>query len=436
MVEFTRRQFVQAGGTALGGLAVGATVTAAESEDRYIVKANGNKLAGSDVTVVHDLPEIGYAVVEGAESNVKRLGTYAPDVRFSLDLPTDAVTADEGSATDEPLYPLQWDKRTQNVPDAHEVTRGEGTRVAIVDTGVAADHPDLDHAVNEDLSRDFTGDGYGAGGPYGGYHGTHVAGIVAADDDDETGVVGTAPDTEIVDCRVFSPDTLASFADILAALVYSARIGCDAANVSIGSYPVSRQGFGKFYGKVLNHTMAYVRRQGTVVVVSAGNDAADLQHDGSVISLPNEASNVLSVSATGPVGFNWGGEGLAEPYDTPAVYTNYGTNAITLAAPGGNYDPEMPPGWYYDLVLNTTATPAFSEDGEYLGATYDYGWVAGTSMAAPQVTGAAALVRSTDPSLNANQVRGRLERTAEDDYPDEKTYYGAGVLDPDAAVSE
>ncbi|QDX40998.1 S8 family serine peptidase [Salarchaeum sp. JOR-1] len=436
MVEHTRREFLTLSGAALGGIAVGSTVTAAESTERFIVKAKGKKLEKSDVTVVHDLSEIGFAVVEGAESEVKRLGKYAPDVVYELDLPTDPITTEDAEeATDEPLYPLQWDKQTQNIPEAHEVTRGEGTRVAIVDTGVAACHPDLKHAVNVDLSRNFTGDGYGAGGPYGGYHGTHVAGIVAANDQNDAGVVGTAPGTEIVDCRVFSPDALASFADILAAVVYSANIGCDAANLSIGAYPVSRRGFGSFYGKVVNKTMSYARRQGTLVVVSAGNDAADLQHDGPVISLPNEAANVLSISATGPIGFAHGEAGLESPYDTPANYTNYGTNAINIAAPGGNYDLSQPAGWYYDMVLNTVALPTFA-DGEYQGAEYTYSWVAGTSMAAPQVAGAAALVKSTDPGLNANQVRGRLERTADGDYPADKTYYGKGVLDPYAAVTE
>lgn len=434
MAGYDRRSFLKVSGTALGGIAVGSTVTVATSSERFLVDSNGTseteaEAAGLDV--VHALPEIDLLVVEGEESAVESLGgTYAADSTYSLDLPVERdapITAE--SASDEPLYPLQWDKQAQNVPEAHEITRGEETRVAVIDTGVAAGHPDLQHAVNEDLSRDFTGDGYGAAGPYGGYHGTHVAGIVAANDRNEVGTVGSAPGTEIVDCRVFSPNANASFADIVAAVVYSARIGCDAANLSLGSYPSSRTANGQFYGKVLNRTMSYAKNRGTVVVASAGNDAADLQHDGELISLPNEAANVLSVSATGPLGFNDGEEGLDSPTYTPANYTNYGTNTVDLAAPGGNYDPDYPTGWYYDMVLNALAEPQFDADGNYLGATYSHSWIAGTSMAAPQVAGAVALVRSRDPDLNANQVRKRLRNTA--DVPDEfdKTYYGAGELD-------
>ncbi|WP_158056890.1 S8 family serine peptidase [Halorussus halophilus] len=442
MVRHTRRSFLKVSGAAMGGIAVGSSVAVATSTERFIV--DSKKTSKSDATaagleVVHDLSEVDLLVVSGAESDVESLGAkYAPDTVYSLDLPDTSapITAEEASATDEPYYPIQWDKQSQNVPDAHEITQGEGTRVAVIDTGVAAGHPDLAHAVNTDLSQDFTGDGYGAGGPYGGYHGTHVAGIVAANDDNEEGVVGTAPETEIVDCRVFSPSSLASFADILAAMVYSANIGCDAANLSLGAYPVLRESNGQFYGKVLNRTTSYVHNQGTVLVIAAGNDAADLQHDANLISLPNEAANVMSVSATGPIGFNWGDAGLESPTYTPAKYTNYGTSAIDVAAPGGNYDPEFPTGWYYDLVFNTIAEPVFDSDGNYQGATYGYAWLAGTSMAAPQVAGAAALLKSQNPEYSANNVRSVLRNTA--DVPEEfdRAYYGSGVLNPLAALQE
>ena len=85
----------------------------------------------------------------------------------------------------------------------------------------------------------LTGDGFGAASAAGGYHGTHVGGIVGASDNG-AGVIGTVPATELVDCRVFSPSSLASFGDILAAVVYSAEIGADAANLSLGAYPIPR----------------------------------------------------------------------------------------------------------------------------------------------------------------------------------------------------
>jgi subtilisin family serine protease len=436
MSDTTRRTFVKISGAALGGIAVGSTVTAAESTDRFVLNTRGYSGSVGDLTVVHDLDAIDAMVVEGSESDVEALGVdYGRDTQYELDLPVaeeTPVEADE-DATDEPFYALQWDKEAQGVPDAHEVTRGEGTRVAVIDTGVAAGHPDLAHAVNEGLSRNFTGDDFGAPGPWGGYHGTHVSGIVAADDENDLGTVGTAPGTELVDCRVFSPGALAWWSDILAAMVYSADIGCDAANLSLGAYPVPRQGLGEFYGRFLNRVTTYCNSQGTLLVIAAGNSGADLQHDGSVISLPNEAANVVSVSATGPIGFGWGDEGLREAFDSPAFYTNYGTNAIDVSAPGGDADlSAIGTGvtWYLDLVLSTVAIPDF-ENGDH---GYGWGWAAGTSMAAPQVAGAAALVKSVNPGFNANQARQRIENTADD--VGDKAYHGSGFVDPNGAVRE
>ena len=107
--------------------------------------------------------------------------TAAPDVEIRLDDPSvneAAPTLEESTAVDEPGYGLQWDKEALDVPTAHETTGGEGTRVTVIDTEVAAGHPDPE--VNEDLSRNFTGDGLGSGNAGGGYHGTHVGGIVGA----------------------------------------------------------------------------------------------------------------------------------------------------------------------------------------------------------------------------------------------------------------
>jgi len=449
MVDHTRRSVLKGSGIALGGLAATGSVTASTSDERFLVEAKpGDNLSGLEI--VHDLRDaVRLAVVKGdADILDARKLDYAPDTVYHRDLPVSPVQADStNEATDEPLYGLQWDKQVTNVPEAHEVTRGAGARVAVIDSGVAAGHPDLQHAVNVDLSRNFTGDDYGAGGPYGGYHGTHVAGIIAADDQNDVGVVGTAPGAEIIDCRVFSQTDGASFANILAAVVYSASIGCDVANLSLGAYPVSRKAIGSFYGTVLNRVFAYARRNGTLLIVAAGNDAADLQHDGRVcadfdgdgeiecapaISLPNEAANVMSISATGPVGFNWGDDGVEAPATTPANYTNYGTNAISLSAPGGNYDPAFPSGWYYDLVLNAVAVPEYDDEGTYRGASYDYSWVAGTSMAAPQVAGAAALVASQNLDYSANKVRSALLGGA--NKMDANEYHGRGFLDAAGAL--
>ncbi len=438
MADQNRRTFLKTTGAMLGGIAAGSTVTAAERTDRFIVNtADSGSLSGLDV--VHELDGVGYAVVSGSESDVKAssgVKSYAPDVEVQLDDPepnTEAPNVEDTSVADEPFAPIQWDKQALDVSTAHETTKGDGARIAIIDTGVAGSHPDLE--VNEDLSANFTGDGLGAANPAGGYHGTHVAGIATAQTDNQQGVAGTAPEADLVDCRVFSPSALASFGDILAAVTYSAAIGADVANLSLGAYPIPREAIGSFYGKLLNRIMTYANSQGTLLVIAAGNDAADLQHDKNFVSLPNEGAQALSVSATGPVGFLWDADD-EEPASAPAKYTNYGTNAVDIGAPGGNYDPTAIGSgapWFYDLVFNTISIPVYERDaaGNITGlkdVVNTYSWLAGTSMAAPNVAGAAALVKSANPTFNPGQVESALTGAA--DVPENygREFYGSGFL--------
>ncbi|WP_416839182.1 S8 family peptidase [Haloferax sp. DFSO52] len=436
-----RRAFLKTSGALLGGIFAGSTVVAAEQSGRFVVEtADVASLRRAGLDVVYDLTAADTAVVEGSEADVSSVtSSYAPDIQVHLEEP-DVNDAAPQETRDEPGYEIQWDKQSLDIPDVHSVTRGEGTRVAVIDSGVAAGHPDLEHAVNVDLSRNFTGDGYGAGIPAGGDHGTHVAGIIAANDANDEGVVGSAPGTELVDCRVFSTGPYASFADILAAVVYAADIESDAANLSIGAYPIPRETLREFYGKVLNNVMTYANSQGTVLAISAGNDSADLQHDKNFISLPNEGAQAFSVAATGPKGYAFDAGDAAQGAESPAFYTNYGTNAIDIAAPGGDAVlsaiEAYPDSWYYDLVYNTVSVPQFNKRGDYVKAEAGYGWKAGTSMAAPQVAAAVALVRSVDPDLSADDVKSRLKRTASVPEGYDKEYYGSGYLDVLAAVTE
>jgi subtilisin family serine protease len=138
----------------------------------------------------------------------------------------------------------------------------------------------------------------------------------------------------------------------------------------------------------------------------------------------------MSISATGPIGFMWGEEGLEADYASPAFYTNYGTNAIDLGAPGGDADLQTEnPDWILDLVLSTVAVFERNDDGEITGGpTYYWDWAAGTSMAAPNVSGAAALVKANNPEYNPAQIKSALKRAADVPEGYDKTYYGAGYL--------
>lgn len=146
----------------------------------------------------------------------------------------------------------------------------------------------------------------------------------------------------------------------------------------------------------------------------------------------------MSVSATGPVGYLYDAGEAEQPAWGPTFYTNYGMSGVDIGAPGGNL--LLPPPdfgdvpfltWLTDLVLSTVPRGSPAAD---IG---DYRWDGGTSMAAPQVTGAAALLASLDEGprqSQANRIESTLTQTATPPEGYDKAYYGSGFIDPLAAV--
>lgn len=480
----TRRNLLRS----LGALAVGsATLSgtgAAESRPRrrYVVDTRDvriGRLRDSDLDVVHDVTAIDLAAVRGSPDEIRRVTTdfvrdlpigTAPPPAPSTPPPEPEATTGNGidvaatetgarrstveesaSTADAPLYTLQWDKQAFDLPAVHDVTRGEGARVAILDSGIHTDHPDLRGRVNADLSRDFTGDGYGVGRAYGGDHGTRCAGVVAANG---AGLAGTAPAAELVDCRVFTFDRPGSYqSDYLAALVYSADVGCDVANLSLGPGITTPLQLAMYDRPVHERAVAYAARRDTVVVVAAGNDAIDLQRYGLRTFSPGPTTMV--VSATGPLGYGWpledvDGDGVVDPSELespidvqapvtePALYSNYGRDVLSVSAPGGNFESVAAAndtfGWRLDMLLTDGVDVSRDASGEFAFES-GWGWTIGTSFAAPQVTAAVALVRSLAPEMSAPEVTALLEATATTvDDADPSPYHGHGFLDPLAAV--
>ena len=448
-----RRTLLKTAGVSIGGLIVGSTAVSATYKQRFIVDRRGFRQAG-DVRVVHELDPVDLLVIETTEDQLNgSRAEFASDVRISGDefapITRTPLNEHENDTADEDYFAYQWDKQEQRIPEAHETTRGENTRIAIVDSGIASGHPDLEGQVNLELSKNFTGDEFGVGEPYAGTHGTHVAGIAGANDDEDGRVIGSAPGAELVDLRVFAanpdddvaagdgadlpPDvwTGTFMGDVMAALVYAAEIDCDVANFSLGwTWLMRSDEWGTFWGKVMQRVGNYARQNGTIHTHACGNWGGSLQFNQDETD-SSEIAGGLTVSATGPIGFDpESGEWEYPPY-TPATYTNHGVGAVDLGAPGGQ-------GGEYteDNVFNAVAYPNF-ENGDYIGADYDWAWLAGTSMAAPQVAGAAALVKSANSRYNMNQVRSALRRGAE--HPDEyeRKYYGSGgYLDTYAALEE
>jgi subtilisin family serine protease len=400
-MPLNRRSVLKGIGTVGATLTFTGFATASGGRARYVVGANGNaagEVEAADYDMLNELAGGDVLLVAGPEgkseeiAGINGVSTALRDFDVELEDPVfeEDAGADAEAAVEDVYDEYLWDKQVQQVREAHKHATGAGRTVAVLDTGVDDTHPDLDVDV-EHSAAIIDGQPEPHDGPRGGDHATHVAGTVAGTG--TVGMLGTAPDATIVSVRILGPDT-GTWGDILAAMEYAADIGADAANMSIGTDPLPPQANAAQYRRLLQSTANQTTNQGTLLVGSAGNSDTRLQQGG-IFTLPNSLAGVMSVSA-------------AAPNDRRAFYSNYGTNEIDVGAPGGGYE-----------TLEKTLATEGVEWPFPLNLVYStlpggrYGWKAGTSMAAPQVSGLAALVCEAAPDTNAKQVQNAIQHGAE-----------------------
>ncbi|MEN8150565.1 MAG: S8 family serine peptidase [Planctomycetota bacterium] len=353
---------------------------------------------------------------------------------------------DDVDPSDDPLHFLQWPLEAIDADGAwDEGYTGAGVIVAVLDTGVAGTHPDLKANVLDEDAISFAYDSDGnledwdptddvdPLDPYSYFdHGTHVAGIIAAVDND-IGVIGVAPDAKILPVQVLSRDFgYGHFDWIAAGIVYAADNGAHVINLSLGGYLENSGYYDEYEDKTysakevaealvaMGRAINYAHQKGCVVVAAIGNDAMDLDKDKDGVFSPAEQQHVISVAATGPKGWY---EDPDTDLTVPAIFTNYGQSAVDIAAPGGNFDPTKERYWW-DWVFG-------------LGVTTDYFWfAAGTSMSAPHVAGVAALViEAGGGDMKPDQVWSVLKLTSDDlGKKGNDDYYGHGHLNAYEAV--
>ncbi|MDY0100208.1 MAG: S8 family serine peptidase, partial [Bacteroidales bacterium] len=167
----------------------------------------------------------------------------------------------------------------------------------------------------------------------------------------------------------------------------------------------------------------YAYKKGAVIVTSAGNDATNFDGGGSWFKLPAGLAKVITVSATAPD--YWYRDlvnGIIPNLDIPASYTDYGKSFVEVAAPGGDFDFYPNQNYHWDMVLSTYPQ--------------GYVWMAGTSMAAPHVSGVAALIIGKNGGqMRPIDVITRLEKTADKiDGKGISPYYGFGRVNAYRAV--
>jgi len=424
------------------------------------------RAAGGIVTFGHD--GTGLGVVESdAPDFAARLMASGAVTRVDEDMmvqwqgPVHEVQLEESAVNpnDDSFYRyIQWAPQAVNAPGAWALGyTGQGVRVAVLDGGIWDSHLDLVGNVDVAASTSFV-PGFAFNQDVGTFwHGTHVAGIIAAADN-SLGTVGIAPQATIVGVKVLHNGS-GSFGWVISGILYAATPlaqgggGADIINMSLGALFLRAGGGGPLVA-ALNKAVNYADRHGVLVVSSAGNDALDMDHTGPYITVPAESGSGIAVSATGPEGFGFFEAALVNPpaptpadatnYTRVASYTNYGNSIINVAAPGGDfaypgnevcYKARIPSGyvanycWVFDMVISTSRGSGAS--------TTSYSWAAGTSMAAPAASAVAALIKQSHPGISLGALKAKLQQSADDEgKKGNDPYYGKGFVNALKAVSQ
>lgn len=339
------------------------------------------------------------------------------------------ASASAQTTPNDPYFDLQWGQPQIHTPAAWATSTGTGATIAIVDSGIDLDHPDLAGTVTGGASKiaggatfidcaekpDGCGNGdWASGGAAAGEpdpHGTHVAGIASALTGNALGVAGTAPDARLLAVKVLGEEG-GSFEDIAAGIRWSVRNGADVVNLSLGALPgVQALTYTGIISDV-SDAIAEARAAGVVVVAAAGNDFAS-----PLCGTPAFEDGALCVAAT-------------DRNELRSLYSNLTIkpDLQAVAAPGGAAVTACE-----DDIISTVGVGAESEPCSP-AAGYDF--YAGTSMASPHVAGVAALLAAQ--GRDDDQIMDVLTSTARTPGIGARGVftpaYGYGIVDAAAAV--
>ena len=356
-----------------------------------------------------------------------------PDMHMTA---LDNSSTKDSNVPNDPYFSEQWDMTSGsygiNATNAWSQSTGKGTTVAVIDTGILTNHPDMEgqllpgYDFISDAERARDNDGYDADpsdegdwaepgacpsrsgaskGQSSSWHGSHVAGTIAAHTNNNGGVAGVAPDAKIVPIRVLGRCGSTS-ADTIDAITWAS--GGEVNGVPVNKNPariinMSMGGPGtcpRFYQKTINAAVA----RGAVIVAAAGNE----DQDASKVA-PASCENVVTVGAST-------NNGVRSPF------SNYGAS-VDISAPGGDMDVET---GILSLTDKSTTAPQDST----------YATMVGTSQAAPHVAGTIALMLAANPDLKTEEIVTILQDTATTMAGCDRDSCGAGIVNATSAVSQ
>ncbi|MER5907994.1 S8 family serine peptidase [Streptomyces mirabilis] len=408
--------------------------------DHRTIESVEKAISAAGGTVVIAYEKIGVIVVHSANPDFgKRIravrGVQSAGATRTAPL-TAAGTTDEGAAQmlsaaeaskvsrtaaagEEPLEADQWDLRAIGADKAAKTNPGsKSVTVAVIDVGVDDTHPDIAPNFSPSQSANCVGGKpdttYGAWRPVDAdhYHGTHVAGEIAAARNG-IGVAGVAPGVKVSGITVAEPDAGQLFypESVVCAFVFAADHGVEITN---NSYYVDPWLYNclddpdqRAIVDAVNRAQLYAQKKGTLNVAAAGNSNDDLDSNALVdasspddstavtrtvdphkcFDVPTQLPGVVTVASTGVTG--------AKSY-----FSSYGKGVIDVAAPGGD-------------KYQIPDTP--SKNGRILSTmpNNQYGFLQGTSMATPHVAGVAALLKSKYPWASPAQLQALLKAEAD-----------------------
>lgn len=288
-----------------------------------------------------------------------------PNVEYAEPSYRVQLVEETGVGVNDPLTAGQYSLDQMRVRDAWSLSTGGNGVVAVLDTGVMANHPDLSGRVLP--GYDFVNDDSNAADDNG--HGTWVAGIIAAKANDGYGIAGISWSDMILPVKIMTREGTGSTSDLIAGIRWAADHGATVINMSVGGFP---------YTQGVQDAINYAWGKGVVLVGAAGNNNRDETF------YPASMANVVSVSAT-------------QVNDEFSHWSSYGS-AVDVSAPGSS-------------VQTTNCTVCTYAGHDTWGA---HTYISGTSFATPNVAGVVALIQARYPHFTPQQVVDRLISTVDD----------------------